>query len=219
MNLNPTEYARFNMIHQQIRPWNVNDNRVLTILSQLPREEFVPETYRGAAFADTQIPLDNGHSMMEPKLVGRLLQTLAIQPKDNILEIGTGSGYLTACLAKLGGYVTSVDIDEETIETAEKHLGKQGIRNVSLKVVDALAGLPGGAYDIIVVTGSLPHRNIRFESALTLGGRMFAVLGQSPLMEACLITRLGDEQWRCDSLFETELAPLENTVHAKAFVF
>lgn len=219
MHENSENLARFNMIHQQIRPWNVSDGRVLDVLREVPREAFVPAAYRGVAFADMEIPLPSGHSMMAPKLVAKLLQGLAIRPKDNILEIGTGSGYITACLAKLGGYVTSIDLDVDSIEAASKRLIGLGIRNVSLKVSDAMESIPGGSYDVIVVTGSLPQRIDRFEAALSIGGRLFAVIGQSPLMEACFITRLGERDWSCEPHFETDLAPLEHHLPAQSFIF
>lgn len=219
MNQNSVELARFNMIHQQIRPWNVSDARVLGVLDTIPREAFVPAAYRGVAFADMEIPLPSGHSMMAPKLVAKLLQGLAIRPKDNILEIGTGSGYLTACLAKLGGYVTSIDMDAEAIAAATKRLNGLGFRNVSLKAGDAMEAIPGGSFDIIVIGGSIPHRDERFERALTNGGRLFAVIGQSPLMDACFITRLGDDEWRYEPKFETDLAPLDNCTPSQSFVF
>ena len=216
---NPAEHARFNMTHQQIRPWNVNDVRVLDAIIAVPREAFVPEAYRGVAFVDAELPLPNGRSMPSPKIEAKMLQALAIQPEDNILVVGTGSGYLTACLAKLGGKVTSIDSDADSVEAATARLDELGIGNASLSVAAPMETLPKGPYDAVVITASLPQRDDRFEKILKVGGRLFVVIGQAPAMEACLISRIGDDEWRCDSLFETELEPLDGTAQPESFDF
>lgn len=205
MNLSAVERARFNMIQQQIRPWVPVDERVLEILHSIPREDFVPEAYRGLALADTEIPLHAGGIMFPPRVEARLLDALAIQANDNILELGTGNAYLTACLARLGGYVTSLDDQPEHTAAATKRLARQGIHNVSLSRGD-LAHLPGGNFDAILVNGgALSSRHAGLEQLLTPGGRLVAIIGQAPAMEACLIRRIDSNQWHCQSLFETDV--------------
>jgi len=201
--------ARFNMIHQQIRPWNVLDSRVLEVIEGIPREAFTPPAYRGMAYADLEIPLAHGETMLAPKIVAKAMQALNIRPGDRVLEIGAGSGYLTACLARLAAKVVSIDLHADFIAAAKERLEALGIRNLELRVGDALQGdLPGAPFDAIAVTGSLPKVEERLLNALAVGGRLFIVTGEAPLMEAKLITRVRDDQWRTEVLFETELAPL-----------
>jgi len=220
MMTNNLEQARFNMVEQQIRPWEVLDPRVLALLSEMSREEFVPENYRQLAFADIEIPIGHGQKMTAPRIEARTLQALDIQPTDNILEIGTGSGYLTACLAKLGGKVTSLDIHAEFTAQAEQQLQAQGIENVTLQTGDALSSaIDGGPFDVIAVTGSVTEVGDGMKRQLREGGRMFVVTGEAPLMEAMLITRVGDDQWREEALFETVLTPLDQSSTAKRFIF
>lgn len=219
MNQASVERARFNMIQQQIRPWVPIDDRVLETLQSVPREDFVPPAYRGLAFADIEIPLDTGGLMQPPRVQARTLDSLAIQANDNILEIGTGSGYLTACLARLGGYVTSIDNKAELSAAAGKRLARLGIHNVSLSK-GGLDKLPGGSFDVIVLnSGALTQRHAHLEQALTTGGRLFAVIGQSPAMEACLITRAASNHWHCQSLYETEVAPIDAIDAQEEFPF
>ena len=206
-----TEQARYNMIEQQIRTWDVLDQRVLDLVSRVHREHYVPEKYRDVAFADLRIPLDDHNSMMEPKLEARILQSLNIQPDDRVLEIGTGSGYLTACLADLADSVVSYDIDESLSKQAGHRLAEHDHENVSLRIGDAMGDLQlNEQFDVIVVTGSLPVLDKRFHKLLNTDGRLFLVVGEAPAMEALLITRVGDNEWSSESLFETELPPLEN---------
>ena len=213
------EQARCNMIEQQIRTWDVLDQHVLDVLAQTPREAFVPERLRTLAFADIEIPLGHDQAMLQPKVEGRILQALAIQPTDRILEIGTGSGYLSACLARLGAAVHSVDIFPEFIDAARARLAEHGIGNVSLTVGDAARGWSqGGPYDAIVVSGSLPVYQEAFQQALAPGGRLFVVTGGAPAMQAQLITRVGAQDFARAVLFETVLAPLVNAVRPPAFV-
>jgi protein-L-isoaspartate(D-aspartate) O-methyltransferase len=212
------EQARFNMIEQQIRTWDVLDLHILDVLSQTPREEFVPEAHRALAFADLQIPLGHGQNMLHPKMEGRILQTMAIKSTDRILEIGTGSGYLTACLAKLGSHVDSVDIQADFIDSAALRLETHNIGNVTLAVGDAAAGWPQGApYDVIVISGSLPVADPAFQQQLAPGGRLFMVTGSAPAMQAWLITRVGANDFSREVLFETVLPPLINAAPAPQF--
>lgn len=205
------DLARFNMIEQQIRTWEVLDQRVLDVLTQTPREDFVPQQYRALAFADLNIPLGHGQVMMPPKVEGRVLQSLNLKPTDTILEVGTGSGYLTACLARFGQHVYSVDIFPEFKQAAENALDAHGIRNVTLQVGDAAMGWNRQApYDVIAITGSTPLLPAEFQKSLAIGGRLFVIVGESPVMEALLVTRVGENDWAQESLFETELPPLIN---------
>lgn len=214
------EQARFNMIEQQIRPWDVLDDQVLGVISGTPREDFVPERYRALAFSDISIPLEHGQVMMPPKLEGKLLQSLTLQPTDSVLEIGTGSGYLTACLARLTAKVHSVDLYPEFIEQARARLDRHGIDNVTLEVADAAAGWSGeGGFDAIAVTGSLPMLHQGFHSALKPGGRLFVIVGKPPIMQALLITRVGEQEWNQESMFETAIPALVNAPQPEAFKF
>jgi protein-L-isoaspartate(D-aspartate) O-methyltransferase len=219
MNQTELEQARFNMIEQQIRPWDVLDQRVLDTMQMIPRENFVPEQYRSLAFADTNIPLGHDQVMMAPNVEGRLLQALAIQPDDTILEIGTGSGYLTACLARLGRHVTSIDIEPEFTAQAAAKLAAQGISNVTLETADAAGGVERGkSFDVIAVTGSLPLLQQQFHNNLNTGGRLFVISGQPPIMEALLITRINASSWTRESLFETSIPPLLHAAVPQRFV-
>jgi protein-L-isoaspartate(D-aspartate) O-methyltransferase len=220
MNQMNLEQARYNMIEQQIRPWEVLDDQVLGILSATPREDFVPQQYRDLAFSDICIPLPNEQCMMSPKLEGRLLQSLTIQPTDRILEIGTGSGYLTACLARLGSSVHSVDLFSDFIEAARGTLQNHNIGNVTLQAHDAAAGLQTDErYDAIAVTGSLPTLHRNFHALLNPGGRLFVIVGRPPIMQALLITRVGEQEWNHESLFETSIPALLNAPQPEDFIF
>lgn len=214
------ERARFNMIEQQIRPAEVLDPRVLETIATTPRETFVPADYRDLAFSDTNIPLGHGQVMMKPILEARLLQALNVQPSDKILEIGTGSGYFTALLAKLGGHVYSVEILPELLEQARVKLAALNINNITLEQGDAAGGWDGNnPFDVIAVTGSLPILPESFQRGLTVGGRMVVIVGTAPAMEVRLITRVSEESWTSESLFETVLPALINAAQPPAFVF
>jgi protein-L-isoaspartate(D-aspartate) O-methyltransferase len=213
------ELARHNMIEQQIRPWEVLDQRVLDTLASVPREEFVPQRYRNLAFGDVAIPLGHGEVMLKPNVEGRILQALAVQPADHVLEVGTGSGYLTACLARLAASVVSVDIIPEFTEAARRKLKAHGLSNVVLHVGDASRGWGEHRYNAIAVTGSVATVAEVWPRSLSLGGRLFVVAGQPPVMEALLITRVGEQEWVRESLFDTELPPLRNAAPVKAFEF
>lgn len=214
------EQARRNMVEQQVRPWEVLDPRVLSLFESLQREDFVPVRYRKMAFADLRIPLEHGEVMMKPVVEGRMLQAIDVQPGETVLEIGTGSGFITACLAQLAKEVVSVDIHESFTEDARRRLGEQGIENVSLHTGDVMRGWqPEQAHDVVVVTGSVPHLPEAFTGWVNPGGRLFCVVGESPAMEAMLLTRLDATEWRRESLFETDLPPLVNAVEPPQFEF
>ena len=213
------EQARHNMIEQQIRPWDVLDQQVLDTLARVPREDFVPERYRNLAFSDVAIPLGHGEFMFKPTVEGRLLQALAVKPSDLVLEVGTGSGYLTACLARLATSVVSVDIVADFTDAARSKLKTHGAANVVLHTGDASRGWSGHRYDAIAVTGSVADVADDWRQSLRLGGRLFIVAGKPPIMEALLITRTGEREWLRESLFDTELLPLRNVAPTKAFVF
>ncbi len=216
MNL---EQARHNMIVQQIRPWEVMDDQVLDLMMRTPREDFVPPQYRNLAFTDMALPLGHGQAMMPPRLEARMLQVLAVQPDEIVLEIGTGSGYVTVLLAQLARHVYSVEIVPELKQATEHRLAARGLTNVTLDEGDAAAGWPRhGNYDVIVVTGSVPRLAPELQQGLNVGGRLFVVAGEAPAMEALLITRLGENEWSRESLFETELPPLQNAPQVRHFV-
>ena len=213
------EDARAQMVEQQVRAWEVLNDRVLDIFREVPREAFVPQRYQKLAFADTSIPLPHGQCMMTPKMEGRLLQALELEPSDFVLEIGTGSGFFTACLAKLGGSVVSADIYPDFPEQAAPRLKKLGIQNVTLECWDATQMDVQNRFDAIAVTGSIAEYDRRFERALKLGGRLFIIVGQEPVMEAFLVTRLTETEWNRDVRFETVIAPLVNAHQPEKFVF
>jgi protein-L-isoaspartate(D-aspartate) O-methyltransferase len=218
---NMHEQARFNMIEQQIRTWEVLDTTVLELLKQIPRESFVAPQYAGIAFADLEIPIGHGQTMLSPKLEGRIVQALEIKDSDRVLEIGTGSGYLTALLAFMAQEVISVEIHPELSQVAEQRLVQQKIGNVMLETGDAARGWPTHApYDVIVYTGSLPVApGSAVEQSLSIGGRMFIVIGEAPVMQATLIERITAEDFRRDVLFETCLPSLENAPQPERFYF
>ncbi len=210
--------ARVNMITQQLRTWDVLDQRVLDAVASVPRERFVPERWRNLAFADLEIPIGHDQVMMTPKVEGRLLQTLEIAPTDRILEIGTGTGYLTACLARLGGSVVTVDIFGDFSESATARLEALGIHNVEYRTGDAARGWEeDGTFDVIAITGSLHQLERGHLELLNLEGRMFVVVGEPPAMEARLITRHGEEDWAQEDLFETDLPRLLNAPDRRGF--
>lgn len=218
--LSDAEQARFNMIEQQIRPAEVLDQRVLSVISDTPREAFVAANYQELAFSDLNVPLPNGQLMMKPIMEARLLQALNIQASDSILEIGTGSGYFTALLAKLGGKVQSVEIDAAIMATAQQRLDAQGISNVTLTHGDAAQGSnQSGTVDVIAITGSLPILPESFQQQLNIGGRMVAIVGQAPVMQVLLITRIDETQWSTECLYETDFPALINAEQPQAFVF
>jgi len=212
--------ARFNMVEQQVRPWEVIDQRVLKTMMTIPRELFVTDEYKGLAYADIEVPLANGETMLKPTIVGRLLQALAIKPTDTVLEIGTGSGYVTACLASLAKKVTSIEIDADASTAAGDNLIAAGISNVNLIVGDALKSIPNDApYDVIAVTGSIADCQDILPKELNNRGRLFFISGEAPVMKAELITRINGDIYSRESLFETEVHSLQNVPKKEAFSF
>lgn len=214
-----TESARRQMVEQQIRTWDVFDANVLHAFGAVPRDQFVPADCAAAAYADTEIPLPHNQCMLRPSIVGRILQSLEIQPDDTVLEIGTGTGYLTACLAQLAGFVTTVDIFEDFIRQAKANLADAEIENFSAHCMDAMNELPDGMFDAIVVTGSLHKMDERIIAALKPGGRLFAVVGESPAKSATLVRRTADAAVETRELFETDIPALLTTRKPTAFSF
>jgi protein-L-isoaspartate(D-aspartate) O-methyltransferase len=214
-----TDFARQQMVDQQVRAWDVLHPDVLRVLRNIPREQFVPTGYEALAFADTEIPIGHSQFMMTPTLEGRVLQALKPTRSDNVLEIGTGSGFLAACLARLSDSVTSVDIHNDFLESAKVNLEDSGISNVKLLSMDATQKLPDEKFDVVAITGSIEDFDPRFVEALKPSGRLFVVVGTGPAMDARLVTRTGDNDWQSESLFETVLAPLVNGSKPPQFLF
>jgi len=214
------EQARLNMIEYQIRPWEVLDQQVLDLLYAVKREDFVPPAYRMLAFSDLEIPIGQGERMWQPKLEARVLQELAVKPTDHILEIGTGSGYFTALLAQRAQHVYSVEIHPELKASAEASLRRAGVANVTLELGDGARGWSKHApYDIIVLTGSTPELPQQFLQQMRTGARLFAVVGNPPVMAARLITCTGEGVYNSIDLLETQIAPLTNALAGERFSF
>lgn len=214
-----TEFARQQMVEQQVRAWDVLNADILNVLKKVPREQFVPPGYEILAFADTEIPLAHSQAMLTPTLEGRILQALELDASDSVLEIGTGSGFLSACIANLAGRTTSLDIYEDFLKTAEANLKDSGINTVELLHMDATQELPDAMFDAIAVTGSIQVFDPRLVLALNPGGRLFVVVGDAPAMDACLIKRTGDSDWQTEYLFETQMMPLQNGSRPPQFLF
>ncbi len=218
--MNPTiEAARQQMIFQQVRAWAVLNPAVLKAMSEVPRERFVPEGYRDLAFADTAIPLADGQHMLTPQIEGRILQALDVAPGNRVLEVGTGTGYLTACLAALGGSVLSLDIRPAFTDGAKRAVHAAGARNAEVITADVFAYQPDGQFDCIAVGGSLPVPDTRFEQWLKPGGRLFMVTGEGPAMTAWLLHKDESGGLAQQSLFETVVQPLDNAARPDRFVF
>jgi protein-L-isoaspartate(D-aspartate) O-methyltransferase len=219
------EKARFNMVEQQVRPWDVLDQSVLDLLFVVKREDFVPPAYRALAFSDLEIPLridgvDTGECMWSPKLEARLLQELALKPHENVLEVGTGSGHLTALLAHKAHHVASIEIDARLEAFGATNLARAGVHNVRLEVGDGSRGWVSRApYDAIVMTGSLPMIPSTLRNQLKIGGRLAAVVGSGPVMSAEIVTRVSDTSFDTVRLFETWLKPLRNVEQPSSFRF
>lgn len=212
------DQARYNMVEQQVRTWDVLDPRVLEVMDRIPRHQFVADRFRNLAYSDLELPLGHDEVMLSPKLQGRILQALGTSLSEQALEIGTGNGYLTACLAELAAHVHSVDIHPEFTEMASGHLERQGVRNVTLHTGDAAGGWNDGRrYDAIAVTGSIPVTHEGFHRSLTIGGRLFLIVGEDPAMEGLLITRVGEDQWATESILDTSVPPLVNAPRRHGF--
>ncbi|MBJ7314040.1 protein-L-isoaspartate O-methyltransferase [Rugamonas sp. CCM 8940] len=214
------EQARFNMIEQQIRPWDVLDPDVLELLLVVKRENYVPAAYKNLAFVDSEIALPGGEAMFTPKLEARLLQDINLKKHENVLEIGTGSGYMAALLAHKGRHVTSVEVSAELKALAEKNLADNGVSNVSIELGNGAQGWGKGApYDVIVVSGGLPVLPDSFLQQLKVGGRLVAIVGAAPAMKAQLVTRVSESAYDTKTLFETEVKLLKDATTPSQFSF
>ena len=212
------ELARQNMIENQVRPWEVLDPRVLDVLSAVRREDFVPARYRNLAFADTALPLGHDEVMMKPVIEGRVLQALGLNADDRVLEIGTGSGFLTACIARLAMSVTSVELHADFAESARARIAASGAKNVDIRIADAVKDFDTDErFDAVVVTGAVFSLPDRFRNWVGPNGRLFAIVGESPAMQAMLCTRADATHWREESLFETDLPYLTNAAPPRRF--
>ena len=223
MNIENIEKTRFNMIEQQIRTWDVLDLDVLNLLTVVKREAFVPAAYKNLAFMDTQLPLGNGEFMFTPKLEARILQEVAVKKHETVLEIGAGSGYMAALLAHKARHVTTVEIDPELKAFAEHNLSNYGIVNVEVALGNGAQGWANkgteAPYDVIVISGSLPVLPEAFLKQIKVGGRIFAIVGEPPVMNAELITRVSDTAYDTVKLFETDVPPLRDIQKSSHFVF
>jgi protein-L-isoaspartate(D-aspartate) O-methyltransferase len=214
------EQARFNMIEQQIRPWDVLDPDVLALLTVVKREDFVPAAYKNLAFVDTEIPLPGGEAMFTPKLEARILQEVGLKKHENVLEIGTGSGYMAALLAFKGRHVTSVEILPELKALAQKNLAANGVGNVTVELGNGAQGWANGApFDVIVISASVPVLPEAFMQQVKVGGRILAIIGDAPVMSAHLITRVSDSAYDTVKLFETCVKPLVMATTPSQFKF
>jgi protein-L-isoaspartate(D-aspartate) O-methyltransferase len=214
------EQARFNMIEQQIRPWNVLDQDVLDLLVVCKREDFVPAAYKALAFVDTEIPLPGGEAMLMPKVEARILQEVAVKKHENVLEIGTGSAYMAALLAHRARHVTTVEISPELVAMAEANLAKAGISNVTVEQGDGSQGWPKGApYDVIVISGALEELPEAFLKQIKVGGRIAAIIGEAPAMSLQLVTRVSETGYDTVKVFETNVKHLVSSVKHSRFTF
>jgi protein-L-isoaspartate(D-aspartate) O-methyltransferase len=214
------EQARFNMIEQQIRPWDVLDQDVLNLLAIVKRENYVPAAYRDLAFADLEVPLPAGQHMLAPRVEARVLQELAVKKHESILEIGAGSGFMAALLAHRGHHVLTVDIEPELVELAKHNLAADGVTNAEVALGDGSRGWAAGApYDVICVSGGLPVLPQDLLEQLKIGGRLAAFVGTAPVMKAQIITRIDDKQFRVADVFETYVEPLVNAIEPPRFKF
>jgi protein-L-isoaspartate(D-aspartate) O-methyltransferase len=213
------QFARRQMIDQQVRAWEVLDLKVLDALARVPREEYVAAEYRELAFADTSVPLPHGQCMLAPKVEGRILQALEIQPHEHALEVGTGSGFFAACIGQLAHSVRTIDLFADFVQSATAAYARLGVHNVTAETADAMHLTQREAYDVIALTGSLPVYDARFEQALKVGGRLFVCVGSGPLLEALRITRTGAADFARENLFETGMAPLLHAPEPSRFVF
>ena len=214
------EQARFNMIEQQIRPWEVLDQKVLDLLFVVKREDFAPPAYRNLAFADLEIPLGSGQVMLAPKIEAKQLQELGIKKTDKVLEIGTGSGYMAALLAAHAEHVVTVECRPELANFAKQNLQRAGITNVTVEIGDGINGwAQRGPYDAIVVSGSVPVLPDALLKQLRVGGRMAVVVGEAPVMEAQLITCTAEGVFNTVNLFETVIPPLDGIAAKTSFSF
>ena len=216
--MQPVE-VREQMIEQQVRAWDVLDERVLEVMRRVPRELFVPPEQAYLAYADVEVPLARGQHMLRPSVAGRLLQALLPAPGESVLEIGTGTGFVTACLRALQAPVRSLEVFAELAEAARRNLAALGMRDAEVVDADIFGFESGARYGAIAVTASLPRYDARFERMLSVGGRLFVVVGEAPVMEARLVRRTAEDAWTTESLFETVLDPLVNAARPPQFSF
>ena len=216
-----TANAREQMIEQQVRAWDVLDERVLGIFRKIPRDHFAPAEQRYKAYMDLEIPLPKGQHMLRPSVAGRLLQALELTGTERVLEVGAGSGFITACLASVSAHVESIEVFPELAELAKSNLATLSIGNTQVVTADALAPVAGPAkrYGAIAVTGSMPIADERFQRQLEIGGRLFIIVGEAPVMTARLIRRTAEDAWTSESLFETVVDPLINARRPQEFTF
>ena len=214
------EQARFNMIEQQIRPWNVLDQDVLDLLLVVKREQFVPPAYASLAFVDTEIPLPGGESMFSPKVEARMLQEVQVKKHEHVLEIGAGSGYMAALLAHKARHVTTVEIAPELHKMAQDNLARAGLTNVTVELGNGAEGWEKGApYDVIVISGGLESLPPAFLKQVKVGGRIAAIIGEAPVMTSQVITRISETAYDTVKVFETNVKPLSSAVRASRFTF
>jgi protein-L-isoaspartate(D-aspartate) O-methyltransferase len=211
--------VREQMIEQQVRAWDVLDGRVLEVMRQVPRDLFVPQEERYRAYADAEVPLAQGQHMLRPSVCGRLLQALLPGRHEEILEVGTGSGFITACLRHMGGRVRSLELYPELAAAARANLTACGVRGAEVLEADALSYESPVRFDVVAITASLPLYDTRFQQWLKVGGRLFVVVGEAPVMEARLVTRTAEDTWTHQGLFETVIDPLVNAVRPPLFTF
>ena len=214
-----TADVREQMIEQQVRAWDVLDARVLDVMRQVPRELFAPTAERFRAYADAEIPLSQGQHMLRPSVVGRLLQALLPQPHEQVLQVGAGTGFVTACLRGMAGRVRALEIFPQLAESARVNLSGLGVRDTEVMDADGLRFESATRFDVIAVTASLPIYDTRFERLLNVGGRLFIVVGEAPVMEARLVERTAEGVWSAQSVFETVIDPMVNAVRPAEFTF
>ena len=214
-----TAQIREQMIEQQVRAWDVLDERVLDAMRNIAREQFVPDSERYRAYADAEVPLAHGQHMLRPSVVGRLLQALLPQPHEQVLQVGAGTGFVTACLRGMAGRVRALELYPDLAESARANLATLGVRGTEILDADALRFESATRFDVIAVTASLPIYAARFERLLNVGGRLFVVVGEAPVMEARLVQRTAEDAWRTQSVFETVIDPMVHAVRPAEFTF
>lgn len=211
--------AREHMIAGQVRPWDVVDDRVLSVMAELERERFVPDAWRNAAYTDVAIPLPCGQRMFTPRMEGRILQAAAIKPGDQVLEIGAGSGYLSACIGQLGGLLTALEREPTLADQARENLQKTGVVGVTVETADASEDLPSQRFDVVILGGAIAVDTSVFEGLLSEGGRLFAITGNGPTQTAMRVERLAESRWQRESLFEYALPYLTGFGPERKFEF
>lgn len=214
------DLARHNMVEQQIKPHGVLNPKIIQLLATMHRETFVPMAYQQIAYADTSVPLGNGRVLLPPSIIGRLLEALHFTGTEQVLEIGTGTGYLTALLAQLSQHVTSVEMLKPLALQANRNISELGIKNYEIIAGNALQVLKGSkAFDVIVLTGSIAYLPKTLCNHVKFGGKLFAVLGHEPIMQACILTRINEGEWTKTTLFETVVPPLKEIIDVTTFEF